>query len=67
MAEFQLQVWNRIFLGSDSAQPIPEAARSKAYSGGRSVAGIARSNSSEGVDICVVCVVKYRKGNKQEQ
>jgi hypothetical protein len=43
--------------------PIPVAARSKAYVCGRFVAGIAGSNTAEGMDICLLwlcCVVLCR-------
>jgi hypothetical protein len=36
--------------------PIPVTARSKAYVCGRLVAGIADSNLTEGVDICLLCL-----------
>jgi hypothetical protein len=44
-----------------TVQPIPVAARSKAWVCGRSIAGIAGSNYTEGMDICllwVLCVVR---------
>ena len=37
--------------------PIPVAARSKAWVHGRSLAGIAGSNPSGGMDVCLVCVL----------
>jgi hypothetical protein len=39
-------------------QPIPVAARSNAWVYGRSLAGIAGSNPTGGMDVCVVFVVR---------
>jgi hypothetical protein len=38
--------------------PIPVAARSKAFVCGHSLAGIAGSNPTGGMDVCVVFVVR---------
>jgi len=38
--------------------PIPVAVRSKAYACGRSIAGIAVSNPSKGMDVCLLCLVR---------
>jgi hypothetical protein len=45
-------------LGSPGIEPVPVAERSKACVCSRSPAGIAGSNFSGGMDVCVVCVVQ---------
>jgi hypothetical protein len=37
-------------------QPIPEAARSKTYVCGRLVVGVAGSNPTRGMDVCLLCL-----------
>ena len=39
---------------ADSISPIPVTARSKAWTCGRSLAGIAASNPAGGIDVCVL-------------
>jgi hypothetical protein len=39
-----------------TSQPIPVAARSKAYVCGRLVAGIPGSNPARGMDVCLLCL-----------
>jgi hypothetical protein len=39
-------------------KPIPVAVRSKAWVYGRSLAGIAGSNPTGGMDVCVVCCIR---------
>ena len=41
--------------GRSEYQPIPVAVRSKARVYGRSLAGVAGSNPSGGMGVCVVC------------
>jgi hypothetical protein len=43
--------------------PIPVAARSKAWVCGRSLTGIVGSNTTWGMDVCVVFVVRTVMGN----
>jgi len=46
-----------------TSSPIPMAARSNAWVCGRSIAGIADSNPSGGIDICVLrllCVMRWK-------
>jgi len=41
-----------------TGRPIPVAARSKAWVCDRSLAGIAGSNATGGMNVCVLCVVR---------
>jgi hypothetical protein len=47
----------------EKVMPIPVAARSKAWVCGRSLAGIAGSNPTGGMDVCVVFVVRTVEWN----
>jgi len=46
------------FYGNQFQEPVPVAARSKAQVYGRSPAAIVGSNSTQGMDVCVLCVVR---------
>jgi hypothetical protein len=47
-----------------SVMSIPVAVPSKVRFCGRSLAGVAGSNATGGMDVCVVCVVQYGKKAK---
>ena len=47
-------------MGQIRNSPMPVAARAKAWVCGRSLAGVAGSNTAKGTDVCLGCVLSGR-------